>query len=103
MVEYAELHLACNTCIQSGVHHTRMLLVHTCHRARHKFLLTGTDIGEAVDVPLLAVLLFSFGERLGRGEGRFRSGGLPSLGVELLGGEGDSHQNSPPLPLSKYI
>ena len=61
-----------------------------------------TDIGEVVDVPLLAALLFSFGDRLGRGDGpRSRSGGVPSLGVELLGGEGDNHQNSSPFPLSK--
>lgn len=57
-----------------------------------------TDVG---DVLLLNVLLFSFGERLGRGEGSCLSGGVPSLGVEVLGGDGDNHQNSPPLPLSK--
>lgn len=61
-----------------------------------------TDIGDAGDAPLLNVLLFSLGERLGRGEGSCLSGGVPSLGVELLGGDDDNHQNSPPLPLSKY-
>ena len=61
-----------------------------------------TKTGEVGDELLLVAFLFSFGERLGRGEGpRSRSGGVDSLGVELLGGEGDNHQNSPTLPLSK--
>ena len=61
-----------------------------------------TDIGETVALLLLAAPLFCFGERLGRGDGpRNCSGGVPSLGVELLGGE-DNHQNSPPFPLSVY-
>ena len=66
------------------------------------FSLTDTgDVGD--ELVLRAVVLFRFGERLWGGKGRFLSFGVPSLGVELLGGEGDSHQNSPPSPLSKYI
>jgi len=65
-------------------------------------VLLAFDTGEPGDTLLLSPLFLSFGERLGRGEGpRSRSGGVPSLGVELLGGDGDNHQNSPPLPLSK--
>lgn len=69
-----------------------------------------TDIGEAGEAPLLAAFLFNLGEELGCGEGpRSCSGGVESLGVELLGGvgvellggEGDNHQNSFALPLSK--
>lgn len=63
---------------------------------------TLTDIGDVGVFPLLNVLLLSFGERLGLGEGNCWSGGVPSLGVELLGGDGVNHQNSPPLLLSKY-
>ena len=61
-----------------------------------------TDIGEAGEALLLAAFLFNLGEELGCGEGpRSCSGGVESLGVELLGGEGDNHQNSFALPLSK--
>lgn len=60
------------------------------------------DIGEAGEAPLLAAFLFNLGEEVGCGEGlRSCSGGVESLGVELLGGEGDNHQNSFALPLSK--
>lgn len=63
-------------------------------------VLLAFDTGESGDAPLLATVLFSFGERLGRGLGpRSPSGGVPSFGVEVVGGEGDNHQNSPPLPL----
>ena len=64
---------------------------------------TLTDIGDVGVFPLLNVLRIRFGDRLGRGEGSCWSGGVPSLGVELLGGDEDNHQNSPPLPLSKYV
>lgn len=64
---------------------------------------TLTDVGDVGVFPLLNMLLLSFGDRLGRGEGSCWSGGVLSLGVELLGGDGDNHQNSPPLPLSKYV
>jgi len=64
---------------------------------------TLTDVGDVGVFPLLNMLLLSFGDRLGHGEGSCWSGGVPSLGVELLGGDGDNHQNSPTLPLSKYV
>ena len=79
-------------------------MVHKIQLGLSNILMILTDIGETVALPLLAAALFCFGERLGCGDGpKSRSGGVHSLGVELVGGEGsDNHQNSPPFPLSVY-